>query len=83
MEISRTVGRALVEHYGCRPEWGAMNYIVHEEVENEEAGETEKTILQHLHTPADVQVAETAMREMHALLEAYAEGLARRHCTDQ
>ena len=81
VEISRTVGRALVEHYGCRPEWGAMNYVVHEEVENEEAGETEKTILRHLRTPGDVQAAEEAMREMHALLEAYAEGLARKHRT--
>jgi pyrroloquinoline-quinone synthase len=79
VEISRTVGRALVEHYGCRPEWGGMNYAVHEEVETEEAGETEKTILQHLRTPADIQAAEKAMREMHALLETYAEGLARQH----
>src|SRR5262249_36849409 len=79
VEISRTVGRALVEHYGCRPEWGAMNYAVHEEVEHEEAGETEKTILRHLRAPRDVQVAEAAMRELHALLEAYAEGLGYRH----
>jgi hypothetical protein len=56
-----------------------MNYMVHEEVENEEAGGTEVTILRHLRTPADVQAAEKAMREMHALLEAYADGLARKH----
>jgi hypothetical protein len=56
-----------------------MNYMVHEEVESEEAGETEKTILRHLRTAMDVQAAEKAMREMHALLEAYAEGLARKH----
>ena len=56
-----------------------MNYMIHEEVENEEAGETEKTILRHLRRPADVQAAERAMREMHALLEAYAEGLGRKH----
>jgi pyrroloquinoline-quinone synthase len=79
VEISRTVGRALVEHYGCRPEWGGMNYAVHEEVENEEAGETERAILRHLRTPADIQAAEKAMREMHVLLETYAEGLARKH----
>ncbi len=79
VEISRTVGRALVEHYGCRPEWGAMNYAVHEEVEHEEAGETEKAILRHLSTPKDVHAAEAAMRELHTLLEAYAEGLARKH----
>src|SRR5947208_7443085 len=58
VEISRTVGRALVEHYGCRPDWGAMNYALHEEVENEEAGETERAILRHLLTPADIQTAE-------------------------
>jgi pyrroloquinoline-quinone synthase len=79
VEISKTVGRALVEHYGCRPEWGAMNYMVHEEVENEEAGGTEATILRHLRTPADVRAADNAMREMHALLEAYADGLAHKH----
>ena len=26
VEIARTVGRALVEHYGVRPEWGGQNY---------------------------------------------------------
>jgi pyrroloquinoline-quinone synthase len=78
VEIAQTVGRALVEHYGCRPEWGAQNYIVHEAVEKEESGETSKTILQHIQTPADREAAEQAMREMHRLLEAYADGLARR-----
>ena len=56
-----------------------MNYAVHEEVEHEEAGETEKAILRHLRTRADVEAAEKAMREMHALLETYAEGLAHKH----
>ena len=56
-----------------------MNYAVHEEVENEEAGETERAILRHLRTPADIQAAEKAMREMHARLESYGEGLARKH----
>lgn len=79
VEISRTVGRALVQHYGCRPEWGGLNYAVHEAVEMEESGETTKTILAHLRTPADREAAESAMREMHRLLEVYAESLTRRH----
>lgn len=79
VEISRTVGRALVEHYGCRPEWGGLNYAVHEAVEMEESGETKGTILGHLRSPADRQAAEGAMREMLRLLEAYANGLARRY----
>lgn len=79
VEISQTVGRALVQHYGCRPEWGGMNYAVHEAVEREEAGETRKTVLAHLRTPAALDVAERAMREVHRLLEAYADGLARRY----
>jgi pyrroloquinoline quinone (PQQ) biosynthesis protein C len=79
VEIARTVGRALVEHYGVRPEWGGQNYAVHEAVEQEESGETKKTILKHLATPDDRRAAEEAMREMHRLLTAYAEGLARRH----
>jgi len=79
VEIARTVGRALVEHYGVRPEWGGQNYAVHEAVELEESGETKKTILKHLRTPDDRRAAEDAMREMHRLLEAYAESLARRH----
>jgi pyrroloquinoline quinone (PQQ) biosynthesis protein C len=77
VEISRTVGRALAEHYGCRPDWGAMNYLVHEEVEREEAGETEHAILQYLRTPEDRRAAEQSMREMHRLLESYARGLGR------
>jgi hypothetical protein len=56
-----------------------MNYTVHEAVEKEESGETKKTILRYLQTAQDRQAAEAAMREMHRLLEAYAEGLARRH----
>ena len=78
VEIARTVGKALVEHYGVRPEWGAMNYTVHEAIEKEESGETKKTILKHLRTPEDRRAAETAMREMHRLLESYADSLARR-----
>ena len=79
VEIARTVGRALVEHYGVRPEWGGQNYAVHEAVEQEESGETKKTILKHLRTADDRQAAENAMREMHSLLQVYAESLARRH----
>jgi pyrroloquinoline-quinone synthase len=78
VEIARTVGRALVEHYGVRPDWGGQNYAVHEAVEQEESGETKAAILKHLRTDADRRAAEAAMREMHRLLEAYAEGLARR-----
>lgn len=78
VEIAQTVGRGLVEHYGCRPEWGGQNYAVHEAVEKEESGETTQTILRHLESPAARQAAEAAMREMHRLLDAYAEGLARK-----
>jgi hypothetical protein len=52
---------------------------VHEAIEKEESGETKKTILKHLRTPDDRRAAERAMREMHGLLQAYADGLARRH----
>ena len=79
VEIARTVGKALVQHYGVRPEWGGMNYAVHELVEQEEAGETKGAILVHLRGPEDRRVAEAAMREMHRRLEAYAEGLTLRH----
>ncbi len=79
VEIAQTVGRALVQHYGVRREWGGANYTVHEAIEKEESGETKKTILQHIRTEADRRAAEAAMREMHGLLEAYAAGLARRH----
>jgi pyrroloquinoline-quinone synthase len=79
VEMAQTVGKALVQHYGVRPEWGAMNYTVHEAIEKEEAGETKKTILKHLRTPEDRRAAEAAMREMHTLLDSYASGLARRH----
>ena len=64
-----------------RPAWGGQNYAVHEAVEQEESGETKKTILKHLATPEDRRAAEDAMREMHRLLTAYAEALARRHLT--
>src|SRR5437762_4833502 len=79
VEIARTVGKALVQHYGVRPEWGAANYTVHEAIEQEESGETKKTILGHIKTAEDRRAAEAAMREMHDLLVAYAEGLARRY----
>ncbi len=79
VEMARTVGRALVEHYGVRPDWGGLNYSVHEAIEQEESGETRRVVLRHLRTPADRQAAEAAMREMHRLLEAYADGLARRY----
>jgi pyrroloquinoline-quinone synthase len=79
VEIARTVGTALVQHYGVRPEWGGMNYRVHELVEQEESGETQKIVLQHVKTPEDRRAAEDAMREMHRLLSAYAESLAHRH----
>jgi pyrroloquinoline-quinone synthase len=78
VEIARTVGKALVQHYGARPEWGASNYTVHELVEQEEAGETKDAILKHLRTRDDLRAAEAAMREMHERLEAYAESLTRR-----
>jgi pyrroloquinoline-quinone synthase len=79
VEIAQTVGRALVEHYGVRPAWGGANYTVHEAVEKEESGATKQALLEHIRTPADRRAAEAAMREMHELLERYAEGLARRH----
>jgi pyrroloquinoline-quinone synthase len=79
VEIAQTVGRALVQHYGVRPEWGGMNYSVHEAVEKEESGETKKAIIGHLKTEGDRRAAAEAMREMHRLLVAYAEGLDRRY----
>jgi pyrroloquinoline-quinone synthase len=79
VEIARTVGRALVEHYGVRPEWGGLNYTAHEAIEQEESGATRDAIAQHIRTPEARRAAEAAMREMHELLERYAEGLARRH----
>jgi pyrroloquinoline-quinone synthase len=81
VEVARTVGQGLTRHYGCRPDWGAMNYAVHEEVEREEAGETEGAILKYLATPEERRAAEQAMRDMHGLLEAYAGGLARDYLT--
>lgn len=83
VELARTVGRGLAEHYGCRPQWGAMNYTVHAEIEAEEAGETEGTILEYIRTPEERRAAEDAMREMHQLLVAYARGLGRDHLTAQ
>lgn len=77
--MSRIVGTALVRHYGCRPERGGMNYTVHAEVEEEESGDTEQAVLRHLRTSEDVRVAESAMRELHRLLVAYAAGLEREY----
>jgi pyrroloquinoline-quinone synthase len=82
VEVARTVGRALTEHYGCRLDWGAMNYFVHEEVEREEAGETEGAILKYITTLDERRAAEQSMREMHRLLDAYAAGLTREHLTE-
>jgi len=79
VEISQTVGKALVQHYGVRPEWGGMNYYVHEMVEKEEAGETKGTILKHIRTAEDRAAAEAAMREMHRRLERYADALTQRY----
>src|SRR3989442_524942 len=79
VEIAQTVGRALVQHYGVRPEWGGMNYTVHEAIEREEWGETKRRILKPRRAPDDRRGAEAAMRELPRLLEAYAGGLARRH----
>jgi pyrroloquinoline quinone (PQQ) biosynthesis protein C len=79
VEISQTVGKALVQHYGVRPEWGGMNYYVHEMVEKEEAGETKGTILKHIRTAEDRAVAEAAMRDMHRRLERYADALTQRY----
>ena len=78
VEISQTVGAALVTHYGVRPEWGGVNYHVHEMVEKEEAGETKGAILKHVHSPQERAAAEAAMREMHRRLAAYAEALGRK-----
>ena len=74
VEVSQTVGQALTKHYGCRPDWGAMNYLVHEEVEQEEAGETEGAILKYIRTADDRRVAEDSMREMHRLLDRIRDG---------
>jgi pyrroloquinoline-quinone synthase len=78
VEIARTVGKALVQHYRVRSEWGGSNYTVHELVEQEEAGETKGAILGHLRTADDRRAAEMAMREMHRRLEVYADSLTRR-----
>jgi pyrroloquinoline quinone (PQQ) biosynthesis protein C len=68
-----------MQHYGVKPEWGGLNYTVHEQIEQEEASSTHEAVLAHLPTAEDRRAAEAAMREMHRLLEAYADGLARRH----
>jgi len=77
VELSQIVGPALVRHYGCRPEWGGMNYTVHFESEHEESDDTERAILQYIRSEGDRRVAETSMRTLHACLEAYARALKR------
>ncbi len=79
IELSQIVGNGLVEHYGCRPEWGGMNYTVHFEAEKEESDDTEKAILKYIGTAEDRRIAEQSMRALHALLEAYAHGLKREY----
>jgi pyrroloquinoline-quinone synthase len=76
-DMASVVGPALMKHYGCRPEWGGSNYMVHAEVEAEESGETEGAVLQYIRTPEDRNAAERAMREFHDRTVAYARGLAR------
>jgi pyrroloquinoline-quinone synthase len=78
-EMSSIVGPALMNHYGCRPEWGGSNYMVHAEVEAEESAESEGAVLQYIKTAEDRRVAEKAMREFHDRTEAYARGLAREY----
>ena len=79
VELSQIVGHALVEHYGCRPEHGGMNYTVHFEAEQEEGEDTERAILQYIRTDAERREAETAMRGLHDRLQAYADGLEREY----
>jgi len=79
IELSQIVGQALVRYYGARPEHGGMNYTVHFEAEQEESEDTERAILQYIKTDSDRQVAEGAMRRLHALLEHYSDGLAREY----
>jgi pyrroloquinoline quinone (PQQ) biosynthesis protein C len=79
IELSQLVGRSLVEHYGCRPAHGGMNYTVHFEAEQEESEDTEQAILKYIRTDADRTAAERSMRKLHALLESYADGLRREY----
>src|SRR5262249_7504602 len=58
IELSQIVGQALVAHYGCRPEWGGMNYTVHFEAEQEESDETEKAILDYIRSEDDRRAAQ-------------------------
>src|SRR5262249_109368 len=76
---SKVGGNGLVHYYGCRPEHGGMNYTVHFEAEQEESDDTEKAILGHVKTTEDRRVAAGSMRKLHALLAAYADGVARKH----
>lgn len=76
-DMASVVGPALMKHYGCKPEWGGSNYMVHAEVEAEESAESEGAVLQYIRTPDDRRQAEAAMREFHDRTEAYTRGLAR------
>jgi pyrroloquinoline quinone (PQQ) biosynthesis protein C len=71
-QMSAAIAPALIRHYGCRPEWGGMNYTVHEEAEREESGDTERAILGYLETPEDLRRAEKAIRDLVARIAAYA-----------
>lgn len=79
VSASRVVGGALVKHYGCRPEWGGINYVVHAQVEEEEAGDTEAVVLSHITTKQARAAAEEAMRQAHNDTLRYAEGLRRQY----
>ena len=77
VELARTVGKGLVEHYGCKPGWGGMNYVVHEQVELEESGDTEEVLLGMIATPEDRATAERVMRDLHQLIVNYGNALDR------
>ena len=78
-DMASMVGPALMTHYGCRPEWGGSNYMVHAEVEAEESGETEGAVLRYIATAEDQRLAEAAMREFHDRMDTYTRGLAREY----
>src|SRR2546428_9872726 len=75
VEISQTVGKALVQHYGVRPEWGGMNYYVHEMVEKEEVGEANGAILKAIRAAEDRAAAEAALAERRRRLGHFADSL--------
>jgi pyrroloquinoline-quinone synthase len=79
IDASRVVGGALLKYSGCKPDWGGLNYIVHEKVEAEEAGDTEDAVLRFVSTPALRAEAESTMRETETLRQRYAEALCRKY----